>query len=68
MASKVKTIKLESQGLEVSVRGLGYMGMSAFYSPPKPEPNMINRIHHAINSDITFLTPLTFMSHLEMNS
>ncbi|KAF4378425.1 hypothetical protein F8388_021619 [Cannabis sativa] len=55
MASKVKTIKLGSQGLEVSAQGLGCMGMSAFYGPPKPEPEMINLIHHAINSGVTFL-------------
>jgi hypothetical protein len=33
----VKRIKLGSQGLEVSAQGLGCMGMSAFYGPPKPE-------------------------------
>ncbi|KAK6146277.1 hypothetical protein DH2020_020146 [Rehmannia glutinosa] len=48
-------MKLGSQGLEVSVQGLGCMGMSAFYGPPKPEPDMINLIHHSINSGITFL-------------
>ncbi|KAD1501657.1 hypothetical protein E3N88_42721 [Mikania micrantha] len=31
------------------------MGMSAFYGPPKPEPDMINLIHHAINAGVTFL-------------
>nr|XP_016439017.1 PREDICTED: auxin-induced protein PCNT115-like [Nicotiana tabacum] len=31
------------------------MGMSAFYGPPKPEPDMIQLIHHAINSGITLL-------------
>ncbi|XP_044478020.1 probable aldo-keto reductase 5 [Mangifera indica] len=51
----VKRIKLGSQGLEVSAQGLGCMGMSAFYGPPKPEPEMIALIHHAINSGITFL-------------
>ncbi|KAL4560296.1 hypothetical protein LXL04_022230 [Taraxacum kok-saghyz] len=44
-----------SQGLEVSAQGLGCMGMSAFYGAPKPEPDMIKLIHHAINSGITFL-------------
>ncbi|OMP05630.1 Aldo/keto reductase [Corchorus olitorius] len=29
--------------------------MSAFYGPPKPEPDMINLIHHAINCGVTFL-------------
>ncbi|XP_024028524.1 probable aldo-keto reductase 2 [Morus notabilis] len=51
----VKRIKLGSQGLEVSAQGLGCMGMSAFYGPPKPEPEMIKLIHHAVNSGVTFL-------------
>lgn len=51
----VRRMKLGSQGLEVSAQGLGCMGMSAFYGPPKPEPDMIALIHHAINSGITFL-------------
>ncbi|KAJ0080639.1 hypothetical protein Patl1_24180 [Pistacia atlantica] len=51
----VKRIKLGSQGLEVSAQGLGCMGMSAFYGPPKPEPEMIALIHHAIKSGVTFL-------------
>ncbi|KAJ4716552.1 NAD(P)-linked oxidoreductase superfamily protein [Melia azedarach] len=51
----VKRIKLGSQGLEVSAQGLGCMGMSAFYGAPKPEPEMIELIHHAIDSGITFL-------------
>ncbi|XP_076897056.1 putative aldo-keto reductase 4 [Bidens hawaiensis] len=48
----VPRIKL---GLEVSAQGLGCMGMSAFYGAPKPEPDMINLIHHAINLGVTFL-------------
>ena len=55
MALSIKRIKLGSQGLEVSAQGLGCMGMSAFYGPPKPEQDMIELIHHAINSGITFL-------------
>ncbi|KAH6777744.1 oxidoreductase superfamily protein [Perilla frutescens var. frutescens] len=55
MGVNVPRIKLGSQGLEVSKQGLGCMGMSAFYGPPKPEPDMIKLIHHAINSGITFL-------------
>ncbi|OMP05635.1 Aldo/keto reductase [Corchorus olitorius] len=54
-AAKVGRIKLGSQGLEVSAQGLGCMGMSAFYGPPKPESDMIALIHHAINSGITLL-------------
>ncbi|XP_027165332.1 auxin-induced protein PCNT115-like [Coffea eugenioides] len=51
----VPRIKLGSQGLEVSAQGLGCMGMSAFYGPPKPEPDMIKLIHHAISRGITLL-------------
>ncbi|KAJ0080284.1 hypothetical protein Patl1_24181 [Pistacia atlantica] len=51
----VKRIKLGSQGLEISVQGLGCMGMSAFYGPPKPEPEMIALIQDAINSGVTFI-------------
>ena len=50
---KVPRIKLGSQGLEVSAQGLGCMGMSAFYGPPKPEPDMIKLIHYAIDGGIT---------------
>jgi aryl-alcohol dehydrogenase-like predicted oxidoreductase len=52
---KVPRIKLGSQGLEVSAQGLGCMGMSAFYGPPKPEADMIELLHYAINSGVTFL-------------
>ncbi|KAF5207706.1 NAD(P)-linked oxidoreductase superfamily protein, partial [Thalictrum thalictroides] len=51
----IERIKLGSQGLEVSAQGLGCMGMSMFYGPPKPEAEMINLIHHAIDNGITFL-------------
>jgi aryl-alcohol dehydrogenase-like predicted oxidoreductase len=51
----VRKMKLGSQGLEVSAQGLGCMGMSAFYGPPKPEADMINLIHHAGEKGITFL-------------
>ncbi|XP_076900780.1 IN2-2 protein-like [Bidens hawaiensis] len=53
--SNVKRIKLGSQGLEVSALGLGCMGMSFAYGPPKPEADMIHLIHHAINSGVTLL-------------
>uniref|UniRef100_A0A7N0TE24 NADP-dependent oxidoreductase domain-containing protein n=1 Tax=Kalanchoe fedtschenkoi TaxID=63787 RepID=A0A7N0TE24_KALFE len=51
----VRRMKLGSQGLEVSAQGLGCMGMSAFYGPPKPDADMIALIHHALNSGVTFL-------------
>nr|GMD59953.1 probable aldo-keto reductase 3 isoform X2 [Ipomoea batatas] len=51
----VPRMKLGSQGLEVSAQGLGCMGMSAFYGPPKPDADMITLIHHAVHSGVTFL-------------
>ncbi|TVU03560.1 hypothetical protein EJB05_50875, partial [Eragrostis curvula] len=51
----VPRMKLGSQGLEVSAQGLGCMGMSAYYGPPKPEPDMIKLIHHAVAAGITLL-------------
>ncbi|KAF8034187.1 hypothetical protein BT93_C0460 [Corymbia citriodora subsp. variegata] len=54
-ASTVRRIKLGSQGLEVSVQGLGCMRMSAFHGPPKSDPDMIELIHHAVDSGVTFL-------------
>ncbi|TVU13695.1 hypothetical protein EJB05_37115, partial [Eragrostis curvula] len=51
----VPRMKLGSQGLEVSAQGLGCMGMSAYYGPPKPEPDMIALIHHAVAAGITLL-------------
>ncbi|KAM7461355.1 hypothetical protein LguiA_029476 [Lonicera macranthoides] len=51
----VKRLKLGSLGLDVSAQGLGCMGMSSNYGAPKPEPEMIKLIHHAINSGVTFL-------------
>ncbi|KAL4295588.1 hypothetical protein GQ457_12G002420 [Hibiscus cannabinus] len=55
METKVGRIKLGTQGLEVSAQGLGCMSMSAFYGPLKTEPDMINLMHHVINSGVTFL-------------
>ena len=51
----VPRIKLGSQGLEVSAQGLGCLGMSFFYGPPKPEPDMIKLIHHAVAAGVTLL-------------
>ncbi|XP_071940833.1 IN2-2 protein-like isoform X2 [Coffea arabica] len=53
MASEVRRIKLGSQGLDVSVQGLGCMGMTHGDGPPKPEADMIKLIHHAFNKGIT---------------
>lgn len=52
---KVPRVKLGSQGLEVSQQGLGCMGMSFGYGPPKPEQDMIELIHKAVESGVTFI-------------
>ncbi|KAL3691722.1 hypothetical protein R1sor_005373 [Riccia sorocarpa] len=46
---------LGSQGFRVSAQGLGCMGMSAFYGPPKPEDEMIVLIRKAVDHGITML-------------
>lgn len=55
MATPVRRMKLGSQGLEVSAQGLGCMGMSSHFGPPKAESDMIKLIHHAVDSGITHL-------------
>ncbi|KAK4406145.1 IN2-2 protein [Sesamum angolense] len=52
---RVGRMKLGSEGLVVSTQGLGCMGMSYLCGLPKPEFEMIEVIHHAINSSVTFL-------------
>ncbi|GLJ45962.1 hypothetical protein SUGI_0967910 [Cryptomeria japonica] len=47
--------KLGQQGLCVSEQGLGCMGMSFLYGPPKPEQEMIDLIHYAVGRGVTFL-------------
>ncbi|KAK2966166.1 hypothetical protein RJ640_026817 [Escallonia rubra] len=57
MASAKKAVprrKLGSQGLDVSAVGLGCMGMSWNLGHPKPEPEMIKLIHHAVHTGVTF--------------
>lgn len=53
--ANVGTKKLGQQGLCVSAQGLGCMGMSFLYGPPKPEQEMIDLIHYAVNRGVTFL-------------
>lgn len=55
MEVKVPRAKMGSQGLHVSKQGLGCMGMSFLYGPPKPDPDMIKLIRHAVDSGVTFL-------------
>jgi aryl-alcohol dehydrogenase-like predicted oxidoreductase len=46
--------KLGESGLEVSVLGLGCMGMSFGYGPPKDEQEMISLIRAAVERGVTF--------------
>ena len=64
MTGGVRKVKLGSQGLEVSALGLGCMGMSAGYGPPKPDEDMIKLIHHAVNSGVTYLDTSDFYGPL----
>jgi aryl-alcohol dehydrogenase-like predicted oxidoreductase len=45
---------LGRSGLEVSALGLGCMGMSHGYGPPKDEGEMIALIHRAVDRGVTF--------------
>ncbi len=46
--------KLGNSGLEVSSIGLGCMGMSFSYGPPKDKKEMIDLLHAAVDRGITF--------------
>ncbi len=46
--------KLGNSGLEVSALGLGCMGMSFSYGPPKDKQEMISVLHAAVERGITF--------------
>ena len=45
---------LGKNGLEVSAIGLGCMGMSFFYGPPKDKQKMTSLLHAAVDRGITF--------------
>ncbi|KAG6544297.1 hypothetical protein Mapa_014300 [Marchantia paleacea] len=53
--TKVAQIALGSAGMRVSALGLGCMGMSAFYGPPKPDGEMIELVHKAVELGVTML-------------
>ncbi|XP_020575282.1 auxin-induced protein PCNT115-like [Phalaenopsis equestris] len=55
VTSHVPRVKLGSQGLEVSLQGLGCTGMSAFDGHSKPEKDLIDLIYHVVHSGVTFL-------------
>src|SRR5271170_3167704 len=46
--------KLGKNGLEVSAIGLGCMGMSFAYGPPKDKQEMISLIRKAVDLGVTF--------------
>jgi aryl-alcohol dehydrogenase-like predicted oxidoreductase len=46
--------KLGKSGLEVSAIGLGCMGMSFSYGPPKDKQEMISLLHAAVERGVTF--------------
>jgi aryl-alcohol dehydrogenase-like predicted oxidoreductase len=50
----MKKRKLGSKGLEVSAIGLGCMGMSFGYGPPKDKQDMISLLHAAVERGVTF--------------
>src|SRR5947199_1332896 len=50
----MKKRKLGKCGLEVSAIGLGGMGMSFSYGPPKDKKEMISLLHAAVERGITF--------------
>jgi aryl-alcohol dehydrogenase-like predicted oxidoreductase len=50
----VEKRKLGKSDLEVSVLGLGCMGMSFSYGPPKDKQEMITLLHAAVDRGITF--------------
>ena len=50
----MQTRKLGKSNLEVSAIGLGCMGMSFSYGPPKDKPEMISLIRSAVDRGVTF--------------
>lgn len=50
----MKKRKLGKSGLEVSAIGLGCMGMSFGYGPPKDKQEMIALLHTAVDCGVTF--------------
>jgi aryl-alcohol dehydrogenase-like predicted oxidoreductase len=50
--------------MEVSAQGLGCMSMSAsLYGPPKPEPDMVALIHHAVAAGVTLLVEIHILTY-----
>ncbi len=53
-ATQCKNANLEKANLEVSALGLGCMGMSFSYGPPKDKQEMIALLRTAVDRGITF--------------
>src|SRR5499425_3477691 len=51
---KMQKRELGKSGLEVSATGLGCMGMSFGYGPPKDKQEMIALLHEAVERGVTF--------------
>jgi aryl-alcohol dehydrogenase-like predicted oxidoreductase len=60
--------RLGKNGLEVSGIGLGCMGMSWSYGPPKDKHEMIALIRAAVERGITFFDRRKFMGRSLMKS
>jgi len=54
MEEAMQKRKMGKSGLEVSAIGLGCMGMSFSYGPPKDKPEMISLIRKAVELGVTF--------------
>ena len=52
--SNMKKRKLGKSNLEVSAIGLGCMGMSFSYGPPKDKQEMISLLRAAVERGVTF--------------
>jgi len=50
----MKKRRLGKSNLEVSAIGLGCMGMSFSYGPPKDKQEMISLLHAAVERGVTF--------------
>ena len=58
--------KLGKSNLEVSVLGLGCMGMSFSYGPPKDKKEMISLIRAAVERGVTFFDTAEVYGHEEL--
>lgn len=60
--------KLGNTGLEVSALGLGCMGMSFSYGPPKDKAEMIELLRAAVERGVTFFDTAEIYGPLPMRS